>query len=84
MFFQRESGQLAAAQNSNSNNQGFVGQDFGDLSNLANVSLIGGFIGRENGIFIPWSKICAAGKHTYNKIVLNWQINQPALSTDGD
>ena len=50
-------------------NQPFVGQDFGDLNN---IPLVGGFIAsksvstgilhNENGIFIPWSKICASGQ----------------------
>ena len=50
----------------------FVGQDFGNLSDLSNVPLIGGFIAsksvptgilhNEYGIFIPWSKICTAGQ----------------------
>jgi hypothetical protein len=87
--------QLAAAQNSNSNNQQFVGTDFGNLSDLSNVPLIGGFIAsksvstgilhNEYGIFIPWSKICAAGQQYLQKDCS--QLIDPStgdLTSDGD
>jgi hypothetical protein len=51
---------------------GFIGTDFGDFSNLANVPLIGGLIAsksittgvlhNEQGVFIPWKVICDKGQ----------------------
>jgi hypothetical protein len=78
-----------------SNSQPFVGQDFGDLSNLANIPLIGGFIASksvstgilrdEYGIFIPWSKICVSGQQ-YLQQDCSQLIDQSTggLTADGD
>jgi hypothetical protein len=51
---------------------GFIGTDFGDLSNLASIPLIGGMIAshskvttilhNEQGVFLPWSFICNKGQ----------------------
>ena len=75
--------------------QGFVGTDFGDLSDLSNIPLIGGFIAsksnttgilhNEYGIFVPWSKICAAGQQ-YLQQDCSQLVDQStgALTSDGD
>jgi hypothetical protein len=73
----------------------FVGQDFGNLSDLSNIPLIGGFIAsksvptgilhNEYGIFIPWSKICAAGQQYLQKDC-SQLVNSStgALTAEGD
>jgi hypothetical protein len=62
----------AGAQPETQTSGSFVGTDFGDLSDLSKVPLIGGFIAsqskqtgvlhNEQGIFIPWSVLCTHGQ----------------------
>jgi hypothetical protein len=52
--------------------QGFVGKDFGDLSDLSSIPIVGGMIAsqskittilhNEQGVFLPWSFICDKGQ----------------------
>jgi hypothetical protein len=73
----------------------FNGSDFGDLSDLSNIPLIGGFIAsksvstgilhNEYGLFVPWSKICAAGQQ-YLQQNCSQLVDQStgALTPEGD
>jgi hypothetical protein len=88
---------IAVAQNTTSSptSASFPGRDFGDLSDLSNIPLIGGFIAsksvptgilhNEYGIFVPWSKICAAGQQLLQQDC-SQLVDQStgALTSDGD
>jgi hypothetical protein len=69
---QNASNQEATRQNvSTTSPQTSAWKDFGDFSDLANIPLVGGMIAshsvathilhNEQGVFIPWSVICAQG-----------------------
>jgi hypothetical protein len=94
-YFSQGNTQQTQSGTTTSQQPAFVGQDFGDLSNLANIPLIGGFVASksvstgilhdEYGIFIPWSKICASGQR-YLQQDCSQLVDQStgALTADGD
>jgi hypothetical protein len=76
-------------------NQPFDGQAFGDLSDLANLPLIGGMIAsksvptgvfhNENGVFVSWCTLCDAGRQFLQQDC-SQLVDQStgALTADGD
>ena len=63
--------QIPSQPNATTNQQTTTWKDFGDFSDLANIPIVGGIIAshsvtthilhNEQGVFIPWSVICAQG-----------------------
>lgn len=69
-------------------------KDFGDFSDLANISLVGGLIAshsvathllhNEQGVFIPWSVICAQGSQYLLKPCSSLVNPDGSLTSQGD
>lgn len=69
-------------------------KDFGDFSDLANIPLVGGIIAshsvathilhNEQGVFIPWSVICAQGSQYLLKSCSSLVNPDGSLTSQGD
>ena len=92
---QNASNQQATQQNvSTTNPQASAWKDFGDFSDLANIPLVGGMIAshsittgilhNEQGVFIPWSVICAHGSQYLLKPCSSLVNPDGSLTSQGD
>ena len=92
---QNASNQEATQQNvSTTSPQTSAWKDFGDFSDLANIPLVGGMIAshsvathilhNEQGVFIPWSVICAQGSQYLLKPCSSLVNPDGSLTSQGD